>query len=720
MKKVLLTVMGMLSLSGHAQGFFEGFESPWTETTAAPPGWTVVNQPTSVITWKQSTPNQPALNGNYAAFLDRETVAVTAAIPQDWLITPSFTVPANGMLQFYSRLTLEGDQGGIYKVLISTDQDATNLSAYTELYSATELQINPLQLTYTAKNVSLPPISGTARIAFVMTGNNADRWLIDDVSINSTCAAPSNVVLSDVTLNGVTVNWQENDTASQWEIEVLPVGSIPTGAGVVVNDMSYAVSNLPPGDFKVYVRSICSNGNFSAWSGQEFFTITSGKLSGTVTFDANGDDFCDNSDILAGLEVKISVNDDEPISVYTNANGEYALYGLGLGTKTISITTASLQGFTNISPVVQEVTLTNEITEAEINLCLPQPEDVTDLSAVLLPVSAARPGLPVTYNLVIKNEGSKYIENAQVVINYSSPKLDYNESDFSSVSVTENKLTIELNALAAYSSQSGSIQFTLKQPPVNNGEDVIYFAGVITLTDTDDVPENNNFTLASAVVNSFDPNDVTVLEGTEIYLDQADDYLTYVVRFQNTGNAEALRVRVTNTLDDLLDWDTFELIGSSHNNNVTRNGKELEFLFEGINLNFLADNEEESQGFLSYKIKPKAGSEIGDVFSNTAEIYFDFNEAIVTNTATTEIVAVLGHKENTITIATLYPNPVKDQLHVAVNQGELKLVTVHDINGRLCLSANATTVDTSALNSGIYFVKVTTDAGSANYKIIKQ
>jgi hypothetical protein len=123
---------------------------------------------------------------------------------------------------------------------------------------------------------------------------------------------------------------------------------------------------------------------------------------------------------------------------------------------------------------------------------------------------------------------------------------------------------------------------------------------------------------------------------------------------------------------------------------------------------------------VTYKVKPKAEYGLGDIVSNQAEIYFDFNPAITTNIATTEVIELTaGLNNNAIAIARLYPNPVKDQLHVEVGQGELKSVAVYDINGRLCLSANANVIDTNVLNSGIYFVKVTTDAGSANYKIIK-
>jgi len=60
------------------------------------------------------------------------------------------------------------------------------------------------------------------------------------------------------------------------------------------------------------------------------------------------------------------------------------------------------------------------------------------------------------------------------------------------------------------------------------------------------------------VIGAFDPNDINVLEGSEILYEEADNYLHYVIRFQNTGNAEAINVRVENLLDERLDWSSFQ------------------------------------------------------------------------------------------------------------------------------------------------------------------
>jgi hypothetical protein len=132
-------------------------------------------------------------------------------------------------------------------------------------------------------------------------------------------------------------------------------------------------------------------------------------------------------------------------------------------------------------------------------------------------------------------------------------------------------------------------------------------------------------------------------------------------------------------------------------------------------------NEAATHGYVTYKIKPKSTYGLGDIAYATANIFFDFNPAIVTNTASTEVIApTAGVAHNVTNTATLYPNPVKNILNVTLHQGEVQNITILDINGRQCLTANAGTIDTQALKAGIYFVRITTDNGVEVKKIIKE
>lgn len=727
MKKTLLAVMAMMSLCSYAQQTFEGFESPWTGSPAAPPGWTVVNEAGPAITWKQSTANaidQPAFQGNHAAYLNRETVS--SGVTKDWLISPFINAPAvGGMIEFYSRLTIAADQGSVYKVLVSTNPDATNLSSYTAILTATELEINPLQTEYRKIQVALPPaLAGTMfRVAFYMEGNNMDRWLIDNVTIVSECSVPTNLTATNINATTATLAWTETGTATTWEVAVVPEGDVPPNQGIVASANPFVVNNLVAGDYKFYVRSICSAANVSEWSEPFNFTtiITENVVSGIVKYDANGDSNCGTGDaVLPGAQILVSIDGTFAYSVYTNANGEYTIYNLPDGVSTLSLQVVGPAGFPAIPVLVEEVEFDAETHEWDIAHCLPQPAAVNDLAVSITPMSVARPGFNATYKVIVQNKGNAVVEDATVSLTFNDDRMNYLSGDFASPVVTTNSIVIALGDLAPYSMETGNIVFSVLQPPVNMGGETLAFTAVLSEVEDDATPDNNTGLLNQIIVNSFDPNDITVHEGEEIYQHQAEGYLTYTIRFQNTGTAEAVNVRLENTLDELLDWTTFEPVASSHVNTVIRTDDQLEFKFDNINLPDDKANEPGSHGYVTYRIKPKSTFGIGNTVFNTAEIYFDFNPAIVTNTAKTTVIEMLGVKENQLAVARLYPNPVQDQLHIAVQQGDLQTVNVYDLNGRLCLtSTDALVVNTQALVAGMYFVKVTTTLGTATYKIMR-
>jgi hypothetical protein len=826
MKKLLFIATVLLSMSSNAQ-FTQQFEASWAGTPPAPPSWSVINVGGTGVAWEQSpagSTEYPAYGGTgHSALLRIDTEPATNPVQQDWLVTDLVQVPVGSVsLRFFSRLLLDGNQGSTYKVVFApATADPTLPSSYTELQSWTELSLNPVQLEYTEKSVNIPPaIAGTmVRFAFVMTGNNADGWLVDNVMFASQCASPTNLT---VNLSGTaaTLGWT-SDGATSWEIEVIPGGAAPTGQGAIVTSNSVVVGGttgvpqifVPGQEYKYYVRSLCPDGGMSVWAGPLYFsnnicpmptnvvmttstpmslayswtattaasydywvtttnaipnasTIPSGNVAtptvtlvglpvgenykfyvrsncgaggvspwaglpvspnvmnnilyGSVRYDSNGDGICGSGDtFLPNVQVQVSIDNGAQYSVYTNQNGEYKIYTLADGTYTVTAQVVS-PFFNNIAPVVQQVTFDEVINNAEVNHCLGQPVAFSDLRVTFISLGVARPGFDSAYKVYVYNSGSTALEDAVVNLSFNNNRITYVSSGFTGVTATAGNLSIPVGDLQAFSSVNGNIIFHTMIPPTNIGGELLHFEAVLSDVPNDVAPDNNHAALNQIIVNSYDPNDIRVHEGTKIYEEQADDYLTYTIRFQNTGNGEAINVKLENTLDDLLDWDTFEPVASSHNNAVKREDSQLEFFFADINLPYESANEPGSHGFVTYRIKPKAEYGLGDFVYNTAEIYFDFNEAIVTNTASTEVVAsTAGVHDNALAVARLYPNPVKDKLFVEATQGELQSITVYDINGRLCLSANAGVIDTNVLTAGIYFIKITTDAGSANYKVIK-
>lgn len=242
----------------------------------------------------------------------------------------------------------------------------------------------------------------------------------------------------------------------------------------------------------------------------------------------------------------------------------------------------------------------------------------------------------------------------------------------------------------------------------------------------DSVPYNNTGEFCYQVTNSYDPN------GKEVYPVNLDagfqDWLTYTIHFQNTGNAPAMNIRLEDTLDSNLDMETFQVINYSHYNTLLLNGSALTFHFPNIMLPDSASNPEASQGYVQYRIKPLSGLPVGTTIDNTAFIYFDFNPAIVTNTTVNEFVSPLTVNDNKSTPAfDVFPNPSNGKFVIKLSDvigfSEWS-IEVHNLMGELVLKTRMESqfkqVDLSSSPNGIYFISVKGNGQLLNQRVIKQ
>jgi hypothetical protein len=202
-----------------------------------------------------------------------------------------------------------------------------------------------------------------------------------------------------------------------------------------------------------------------------------------------------------------------------------------------------------------------------------------------------------------------------------------------------NGSLLEFNNQSISGFETLSLEFALTVPvgtPLGSAWNI---EGIVTssadnATNTSDNAINSNLT----VLGSFDPNDMMVDRSAIDYstYDLNGEWLNYQIRFQNTGTAAAEFIRVLNVMDEDLDLNTFEVVETSHASELYFNeNRELEFYFDHIQLPDSASDPEGSNGFIRYRIKTIAGLNLTSVVENTAAIYFDFNEPIITNTATT-------------------------------------------------------------------------------------
>ncbi|MFH2143055.1 MAG: hypothetical protein ABIJ97_11565, partial [Bacteroidota bacterium] len=172
------------------------------------------------------------------------------------------------------------------------------------------------------------------------------------------------------------------------------------------------------------------------------------------------------------------------------------------------------------------------------------------------------------------------------------------------------------------------------------------------------------------IIDSYDPNDKRVSpEGiTANNFVMPSTSLDYVIRFQNTGSDTAFTVVVVDTLSEHLDISTLQWGISSHPYTIDVSGHGspvLMFTFNNINLPDSTTNQANSHGFVKFKIAPYDTLVNGTVVENTADIYFDYNIPVITNTTFVTIsdtviygnpLVIQDMQNKAITDVKIYPN----------------------------------------------------------------
>ncbi len=253
----------------------------------------------------------------------------------------------------------------------------------------------------------------------------------------------------------------------------------------------------------------------------------------------------------------------------------------------------------------------------------------------------------------------------------------------------------------------------------------VCFTVSVTPTVGDNNQLNNILTQCFTIINSYDPNDKAAYPAGNI--DTAQKELTYTIRFQNTGTAEAIHIHVDDTLDTDLDASTFQLLAYSHQPLVQLKENAVRFNFPNINLPDSNTNEPLSHGYVQYKVKLKANRPIGTAIHNTAFIYFDFNAPVVTNT-TVNTIAINTDIPATATATAnflLFPNPASTSITVNIPEELLgSTLSVNDITGREMMAAVLSMVNSQwsmvNLSNGIYFLTIRKETAVFSKKLVVQ
>lgn len=253
---------------------------------------------------------------------------------------------------------------------------------------------------------------------------------------------------------------------------------------------------------------------------------------------------------------------------------------------------------------------------------------------------------------------------------------------------------------------------------------------------SDVTPDNNILVLTDTVTGPYDPNEKRVLppDGLTAAEITAGKELQYTIYFQNTGTAEATRVRITDMLDTALYLPSLRLVSASHTVSGFRllPGGLLEVVFDGIALPDSSANEAGSHGFVSFAIQRKKAFNPNHPVYNTAAIYFDFNEPIFTNQVASIVKSeTSANHEPDVTEPpglTVYPNPSQGTFTVfggSVFSGT-GFLTVENLAGQVCQQIRVSDlsqpiqVRANHWADGMYFIRLAGEERVAKGRVLLQ
>ncbi|PWI31444.1 T9SS C-terminal target domain-containing protein [Flavobacteriaceae bacterium LYZ1037] len=488
---------------------------------------------------------------------------------------------------------------------------------------------------------------------------------------------------------------------------------LPNLQTVCVDHINSIFTNLLQGEL---TQTITFTEFCSFTPGGEYYTITGDTL---LDLDING---CDSSDLsYTNLLLQVT-NGTETAAFYSNDSGLYTM-PLQSGNYTITPQLENPSYF-SVTPTSVSVNLPSSSNPYAQDFCIIPNGNYNNLEISIVPVEVARPGFDTDYKIIYKNKGTTTL-SGNIDFIYDDDFMNLLTAEPLATIQTTGNLSWNYNNLLPFETREILISMTLNTPtdanfPLN-GDDVLEYSVTINPSISDETPDDNTMNLNQIVVNSFDPNNKTCLQGQTVSLGQVGKYVHYLIRFENTGTANAVNVVVKDVIDSAK-YDLFSLIplDASHDfSTKIRNENEVEFIFENIQLPF---EDATNDGYILFKIKTLPALIIGDSFSNKAEIHFDYNAPIITNDETTIIEENLSIKEYDLSSTIkIYPNPTSNYFEINNSKKHtINNIEIYDISGKFLKQfTKSEKYDIHDLSSGIYFIKIKSNKLELTKKIIK-
>lgn len=497
-----------------------------------------------------------------------------------------------------------------------------------------------------------------------------------------------------------------------------------------------------PGELEVISQEVnLTNRIVNVFCPDDFESLV--KAKGKIEYSANSD-CSDKEEIKSDILIKVENNLGESYVHFSNSS-EYEVVVQPDVPSNILISGIN-NGLFNINPESYSVELLETIDS--LDFCItPSSSELSNVCISLFSLNDPVPGFEHSYQIDYINLGN-VSSNGWIEFDYNDEVMTL-QDPLNVWTVTPGKLEMNYLGLEPLENRSLELNFLLNSPmdnPSLESGDFLHVDCLIESIENDTYGLNNYGYLNEEVVNSYDPNDKTCLQGNFVYQDSLSTALQYRIRFENLGTTAATNVVILDTIDvSVYDLNSIQIVDASHSVSMRMSNNVLNFEFVNINLPF---EDEANDGYVIYTIKTWDDLEVGTKLENSASIYFDFNWPIHTNIASTEVVEDADgdgfHNledcddtnpnvyPNAIEIPNnqidedcdgldlvsslfelsnvgiiVYPNPTNNYLHLDIDDGLDYEVVVYDLEGRSLLrSSNSKVLDLQSLNNGIYFLEI--------------